>query len=85
MAQFTTATGQKILKDEVENVIHLMKNGKATGPDDLPGEALKSLDEHNVDIINTVHHNLQHWVYTNRNETINICTNTQETKSTKFH
>ena len=30
-------------------------------------------------------HNLQHCVYTNRNETINICTNTQETKSTKLH
>ena len=28
-----------------------MKNGKATGPDDLPPEALKSLDEHNIDII----------------------------------
>ena len=28
MPQFTTATGQKILKEEVENVIHLMKNEK---------------------------------------------------------
>ena len=26
-------------------------------------------------------HNLQHWVYTNRNETINICTNTQKPKA----
>ena len=50
MPQFTTATGQNILKEEVENVIHLMKDGKATGSDDLPAETLKSLDEHNVDI-----------------------------------
>ena len=54
MPQFTTATGQNILKEDVENVIHLMKNGKATGPDDLPAEALKSLDEHNIDIITTL-------------------------------
>ena len=54
MPQFTTATGQNILKEEVENVTHLMKNGKATGPDDLPAEALKSLDEHNIDIITTL-------------------------------
>ena len=54
MPQFTTATGQNILKEEFENVTHLMKNGKATGPDDLPAEALKSLDEHNIDIITTL-------------------------------
>ena len=54
MPQFTTATGQNILKNKVENVIHLMKNGNATGPDDLPAEALKSLDEHDIDIITTL-------------------------------
>ena len=54
MPQFTTATGQNILKEEVEHVRHLMKNGKATGPDDLPAEALKSLDEYNIDIITTL-------------------------------
>ena len=31
-----------------------MKNGKATGPDDLPAETLKSLDAHNIDIITTL-------------------------------
>ena len=54
MPQFTTSTGQNILKEEVENVIHLIKNGKATGPGNLPAEALKSLDEHNIDIITTL-------------------------------
>ena len=42
------------LAREVENVTHLMKNGKATGLDDLPVEALKPLDEHNIDIITTL-------------------------------
>ena len=54
MPQFTTATGQNILKKEAENVTHLMKNGKAAGLDDLPAEALKSPDEHNIDIITTL-------------------------------
>ena len=54
MPQFTTATGQNILKEEVENVIHLLKNGKAIDIDDLPTEVLKSLDEHNIDIITTL-------------------------------
>ena len=54
MPQSTTAIGQSILKEEVENVTHLMKNGKATGPDDLPGEALKILDEHHIDILTTL-------------------------------
>ena len=54
MPHFTTATGQNILKEEVENVTHLMKNGKATGPDDLPAEALKSLNEYNIDIVTTL-------------------------------
>ena len=31
-----------------------MKNGKVTGPDDIPAETLKSLDEHNIDIITTL-------------------------------
>ena len=31
-----------------------MKNGKATGPDDLPAEALKSLAEHKIYFITTI-------------------------------
>ena len=54
LPQFTTATEQNILKEEIGNVIHLMKNGKATGTDDLSAEALNSLDEHNIDIIATL-------------------------------
>ena len=49
--QFQASTGQNILTEEVEHAIHLMKNGKATGPDDLPIEALKTLDEQNTKTI----------------------------------
>ena len=63
MPQFTTSTGQNILKEEVENVIHLMKNGKATGPDNLPAGALKSLDEHNIDVITTLCHTIYNTGY----------------------
>ena len=28
-----------------------MKDGKATGPDELPAEALTALDEHNIEVI----------------------------------
>ena len=31
-----------------------MKDGKATGPDELPAEALKALDEHNIEIITSL-------------------------------
>ena len=46
--QFITSTGESILKGEVEHAIKLMKSGKATGPDELPAEAIKALDEHNI-------------------------------------
>ena len=61
--QFQASTGQNILTEEVEHAIHLMKNGKATGPDDLPIEALKTLDEQNItDYYRFVQYNLQHWL-----------------------
>ena len=31
-----------------------MEDGKATGPDELPAEALKALDEHNIEIITSL-------------------------------
>ena len=31
-----------------------MKDGKATGTDELPAEALKALDEHNIGIITSL-------------------------------
>ena len=48
---FATSTGEKILKEEVEHVIKMMKNGKATGSDEIPIEALKAFDEHNLEVV----------------------------------
>ena len=42
------------MNGEAENAIHLMKNGKVTGPDDLPAETLKPLDGHSINIITTL-------------------------------
>ena len=45
------STGEKILKGEVEHVIKIMKNGKATGSDEIPIEALKALDEYYLKVV----------------------------------
>ena len=61
MPRFEVNSGENILKEEVEKAIRSMKNGKATGPDDIPAEILKALDEANTDIItslcNTIYNN----------------------------
>lgn len=51
MPQFEVINGENILKDEVEKAISSMKNGKATGPDQISAETLKALDENNIEII----------------------------------
>ena len=51
MPNFDKATGESILKSEVENTIKSMKSGKASGPDEIATEMLKALDESNIDII----------------------------------
>ena len=48
---FQVSTGKNILKEEVENVIKTMKNGKATGSGKIPIEALKVSDERNLEVI----------------------------------
>ena len=35
----------------MEHVIKMMKNGKATGYDEIPIEALKVFDEHNLEVV----------------------------------
>ena len=35
----------------MENVIKMMKNGKATGSDEIPIEAVKVFDEHNLEVV----------------------------------
>ena len=42
------------MKEEIEKALKSMKDGKATGPDELPAEALKALDQHNIEIITSL-------------------------------
>ena len=51
MPSFEVTSGKNIMKEEVELVIKSMKEKKATGPDGLSTEALKALDDQNVDMI----------------------------------
>ncbi|GFR75502.1 RNA-directed DNA polymerase from mobile element jockey-like [Elysia marginata] len=43
--------GPPILKDEVRTAIWKMKNGKATGPDNIAAEQIKALDEFDINKI----------------------------------
>ncbi|GFO40389.1 RNA-directed DNA polymerase from mobile element jockey-like [Plakobranchus ocellatus] len=42
--------GPTILKEETEAAIKKMKNGKATGPDNIPVEIIKALDNLGIDL-----------------------------------
>ncbi|GFN88795.1 endonuclease-reverse transcriptase [Plakobranchus ocellatus] len=42
--------GSTILEEEVEAAIKKMKNGKATGPDNIPVEIIKALDNLGIDL-----------------------------------
>ena len=54
MPKFGVTSGASIMKEEIQKALKLMKDGKATGPDELPTEALKALDEHNIEIITSL-------------------------------
>ena len=51
MPQFEITSGQSILKEEVEKTIQSMKEGKATGSDEISTEMLRALDDENIDVI----------------------------------
>ncbi|GFO46720.1 endonuclease-reverse transcriptase [Plakobranchus ocellatus] len=42
--------GPSILKEEVEAALKKMKNGKATGPNNIPVEIIKALDNLGIDL-----------------------------------
>ena len=71
------------MKEEIQKALKTMKDGKATGPDELPAEALKALDEHNIEIITSL--DIQQRNDTNRNETLCIYSSTQETQSNDLY
>ena len=54
MLRFEVTSGASIIKEEIQKPLKSMKDGKATGPDELPAEALKVLDEHNIEIITSL-------------------------------
>ena len=49
---------KEITKEEVVNVIKKLKNGKATGPDDIPNEVFKEAEEDLINIITEVMNNI---------------------------
>ena len=54
MPKFEVTSGASIMKEAIQKALKSMKDGKATGPDELPAEALKALDEHNIEIITSL-------------------------------
>ena len=54
MPKFEVTSGASTMKEEIEKALKSMKDGKATGPDELTAEALKALDEHNIEIITSL-------------------------------
>ena len=49
--QLDITSGQSILKEEVEKAIQSMNKGKATGPDEISTEMVRTLDDQNIDVI----------------------------------
>ena len=54
MSKFEITSGASITKKEIQKALRSLKDGRATGPDELPAEALKALDEHNIEIITSL-------------------------------
>ena len=54
MRTFEVTSGASIMKEEIQKQLKSMKDGKAKDPDELPAEALKPVDEHNIEIITSL-------------------------------
>ena len=54
MPKFEVTSGASIMKEEIQKALKTMKDGTATGTDELPTEALKSLHEYNIEIITSL-------------------------------
>ena len=54
MPKFKVTSGVSIMKEYIQKALKSMKDGKATGTDDLPAEALKALDERNIELITSL-------------------------------
>lgn len=47
-------TGPSITRAEIEKAIHNSKNNKAIGPDEIPSEILKILDERGIEVLHKI-------------------------------
>ena len=54
MPKFEVTSGTSIMKDEIQKALKSMKDGKATGPDESPAEALNALDGQHIEIITSL-------------------------------
>ena len=54
ISKFEVTSGASIMKEDIQKALKSMKDGKATGPDELLAEALKALDEHSIEIITSL-------------------------------
>ena len=54
MPKFEITSGESIMKEEIQKALKSIKDGEATGTDELSAEALKALDEHNIEIITSL-------------------------------
>ena len=54
MPKFEVTSGESIMKDEIQKALKSMKDGKATDTHKLPAEALKALDEQNIEIMTSL-------------------------------
>ena len=54
LIKFEVTSGASVMKEEIQKALKSMIYGKATGRDELPAEALKALDEHNIEIITSL-------------------------------
>ena len=83
MPNFEVTTGESILREEVEKVMRSMKDGKATGPDGLPAEALKAFNDYVNSITDLCNIISKKWSNTGTDETLNVCYNSKKTYSKK--
>lgn len=51
-------SGPEISKDEIEHALQQMRNGKATGPDEIPIEVIKALGESGIDALYILFNNI---------------------------
>ena len=73
------------MKDEIQKALKLVKDEKTTGQDELPAEALKALDEQNIEIIRSLCNLIYNSGMIPTELKHCICNSTQETQSNDMY